>query len=83
MRMTEAEFQNERRYQTMMYFAKTLLRDGAITEEEFCEIETKYCLMFSPKTGSLLTQIDLLCARKRGINGSGKEESEHGKNKCT
>ena len=43
MRMTEAEFENERRYQMLMYHVKRMLRSGIISEEEFLEIDTRYC----------------------------------------
>ena len=42
MRMTEAEFENERRYQMLMYHVKRMLRSGIISEEEFLEIDTRY-----------------------------------------
>ena len=73
MRMTEAEFENERRYQTLMYHVKRMLRSGVISEEEFLEIDTRYRQKYRPKFGGLSVRKDLLIQRKRAINGVGKE----------
>lgn len=37
--MTESEFENEKRYQLLMYQVKRMLRSALISEEEFLEIE--------------------------------------------
>ena len=73
MRMTKQEFENEKRYELLMHQAKRMLRAGLISEDEFCEIETKYRQKYSPKSGGLLIIKDLICARKRVMNGVGKE----------
>ena len=36
--MTPEEFDRERRYQTVTFFMKKLLREGLISEEEFVQI---------------------------------------------
>ena len=73
MRMTKAEFENERRYQGLMYFLKQMLRDGLIFEDEYCQLCTEYAQRLSPKTGALLARIDLICEPKRVMNSTGKE----------
>ena len=75
--MTESEFENEKRYQLLMYQVKRMLRSGLISEEEFLEIDTKYRQVYRPKSGGLLVRKDLLIERKYGMNRLGKEESEH------
>lgn len=81
MRMTEAEFENERRYQMLMYHVKRMLRSGIISEEEFLEIDTRYCQKYRPKSGGLSVRKDLLIERKRVMNSAGKEvyqgENQH------
>ena len=76
MRMTEAEFENERRYQMLMYHVKRMLRSGVITEEEFLEIDTRYRQKYRPKSGGLSVRKDLLIERKRVMNSAGKEVSQ-------
>ena len=73
MRMTEAEFENEKRYQGLVYFLKQMLRDGLISEDEYCQLCTEYAQRFSPKTGTLLARNNLLCGPFRVMNGAGKE----------
>lgn len=79
MRMTQDEFDRERRYQTVMYFMKKMLSEGLITEEEFCQIDTRNREKFRPFTGSLLSGKFLQCASKRVINGVRKEAVNHEK----
>jgi hypothetical protein len=76
MRMTEAEFENERRYQMLMYHVKRMLRSGIISEEEFLEIDTRYRQKYRPKSGGLSVRKDLLIERKRVMNSAGKEVSQ-------
>ena len=76
MRMTEAEFDRERRYQMLMYQVKRMLGDGLISEAEFLEIDTKYRQKYRPKSGGLLVRKDLLIRQRRGIYGEGKEGSD-------
>lgn len=77
MHVTQDEFERERRYQTLTYFLKKMLSEGLISEEEFCRIDTRNRDKFKPFSGSLLSGKFLLCASKRGMNGSGKEGESH------
>lgn len=74
--MTEEEFENERRYEMLMYHVKRMLQSGIISEEEFLEIDTRYQQKYRPKSGGLLVRKDLLIQRKRVMNGVGKEVSQ-------
>ena len=56
-----------------MHFAKQMLRDGLITEDEYRTISADYARQLSPKTGALLARIDLICEPKRVMNSTGKE----------
>lgn len=73
MRMTESEFEREKRYQGLMYFIKKMLCEGLLSEEEYRALCTEYAAELSPKTGTLLSENDLLCVQKRVMNGVGKE----------
>lgn len=73
MRMTQEEFDRERRYQTVTYFVKQLFQQGLISEEEFCQIDTRNREKYRPFTGSLLSGKFLLCAENRANMGAGKE----------
>ncbi len=72
MRMTEAEFENEKRYQGLMYFLKRMLREGLIFEEEYRQLCTEYARRLSPKTGTLLAINNLICEPFRVMNVTGK-----------
>ena len=41
MRMTQAEFDREKRYQVVMHFVRKMLHDGLISEEEYRQIQEK------------------------------------------
>ena len=58
--MTETEFENERRFQGLMYFIRAMLRDGLIADAEFERASEGYVARLSPKTGKLLARNDLL-----------------------
>ena len=73
MRLTQEEFEAEKRYQGLMYFVKQMLRDGLISDCEFEQIAADYAARFSPKTGTLLARNNLLCEPFRVMNGAGKE----------
>ena len=73
MRMTADEFGRELRYQTVMIFVRKMLEQGLITEEEYCQIDTKNCARFRPVTGTLLSGKRLLLMDKRGNMLVGKE----------
>lgn len=73
MQLTQEEFDREKRYLGLMLFAKQMLRDGLITEDEYRTISADYARQLSPKTGALLARIDLICEPKRVMNSTGKE----------
>ena len=73
MRLTQEEFEAEKRYQGLMYFVKQMLRDGLISEDEYCQLCTEYAARFSPKTGTLLARNNLLFAPFRANIGVGQE----------
>lgn len=82
MRMTEQEFENEKRYGLLMHQAKRMFDAGLISETELFEIEKKYRQKYRPKTGGLLIIKDLICVRKRVMNGVGKEEKDSEDKHC-
>jgi len=73
MRMTEEEFSRESRYQVLMHFIRKMLSDGLISEEEYCQIDTKYREKFLPITGDLLSGRALLSSPNRANMVAGKE----------
>lgn len=73
MRMTEEEFSRESRYQVLMHFIRKMLTDGLISEEEYCQIDTKYREKFLPITGDLLSGRTLLSSQNRANMVAGKE----------
>ena len=73
MQMTAEEFDRERRYQTVMFFVRKMLDQGLITEEEYCQIDTKNRAKFLPPTGALLSGKRLLFPENRANIASGKE----------
>lgn len=77
MQMTAEEFDRERRYQTVMIFVRQMLDQGLITEEEYCQIETKNRVKFQPMTGTLLSGKHLLFRENRANMLTGKEALCH------
>ena len=73
MQMTETEFDRERRYQVTMHFIRKMLAEGLISEEEYCQIDTRNRRKFLPVTGGLLSGKSLLYAGTRANMVSGKE----------
>ena len=73
MRMTEEEFSRESLYQVLMHFIRKMLTDGLISEEEYCQIDTKYREKFLPITGDLLSGRALLSSPNRANMVAGKE----------
>ena len=73
MRMTADEFGRELRYQTVMIFVRKMLDQGLITEEEYCQIDTKNRAKFLPVTGTLLSGKSLLFMGNGGNMLVGKE----------
>ncbi len=81
--MTSDTIERECRYETVMYQVKRMLRAGLITEQEFGEIEARFRAKYKPISGGYIVQTDLLCARRRVMNGCGKEAGCHEENQCT
>lgn len=79
MRMSEEQFDRERRYQVAMYFVHRMLEEGLISQEEYCQINTKNPEKFKPVTGNLLSRNFLLCAPFRATMKLGKEAQSHEK----
>lgn len=73
MRMTKDEFDRERRYQVVMHFVRKMLDEGLISEEEYCQIDTRNRQKFLPITGGLLSGRTLLYAQIRANMVAGKE----------
>lgn len=57
--VSDMEFRNEKLYQSTMSLAKKLLSDGAITEKDYHEFDTKMQQKYKPKYGRLFTDISL------------------------
>ena len=57
--MTSKEFNNEKLYQTTMSIMKRLLEQGAITEKEYCRIDTIFLEKYQPVFGRLYSEISL------------------------
>ncbi len=81
--MTGDALERECQYETVMYQVKRMLSIGLITEQEFQEIEARFRAKYKPISGGYIVETDLLCARRRVINGCGKEAAGHEENQCT
>ena len=81
--MTGDALKRECQYEVVMYQVKRMLRVGLITEHEFQEIEARFRAKYKPVSGGYIVQTDLLCARRRVINGCGKETGGYEENQCT
>lgn len=57
--MSKEELRNEKLYQTTMHMVRRLLEDGAITEEEYRQIDTIFLEKYHPIFGALLSDISL------------------------
>lgn len=55
-RMTEIQFQAEKRYQVALAIAKALLEKGLLTQEEYAVIDTILLDKFRPSLGTLLSE---------------------------
>lgn len=71
--MSNAEFRNEKLYQTTMSMARRMLDEGIISEEEYCQIDTIFLEKYSPVFGTLFSDITLTSGEKRVIYSVGKE----------
>lgn len=57
--MSKEELKNEKLYQTTMHMVRRLLKNGAITEEEYRQIDTIFLEKYHPIFGTLLSDIPL------------------------
>ncbi len=73
MKMTPDEFEREKLYQGTMHFARQMLEKGIITEEDYCQIDTRMKEKYRPITGDLLSRRSLIYAADRGLIDTGKE----------
>lgn len=53
--MSEQEFQNEHRYQVAIGWVKAMLKSGAISEEEYHQIDTILLEKYRPTLSTLLS----------------------------
>jgi hypothetical protein len=51
--MSKDEFERETKYESRMAVARTMLRIGLITEEEYCQIDTIFLDKYRPLLGGL------------------------------
>ena len=58
--MTSKEFNNEKLYQTTMSLMRSLLMQGAITQKEYCRIDTIFLEKYQPVFGKLYSDISLI-----------------------
>ena len=57
--MQDKGFMNEKLYQVTMSLARTLLADGAITEQQYADFDTKMRQKYEPKIGPFFADIGL------------------------
>ncbi len=81
--MTGEVLKRESWYEAVMYQVKRMLSVGLISEQEFQENEAHFRAKYKPISGGYIVQTDLLCARRRVMNGCGKEAGCHEENQCT
>jgi hypothetical protein len=58
-RMSEEKFQSEMLYQTTMSLARSMLKKGMISEEEYHEFDTIMLEKYHPIFGTLFSDISL------------------------
>ena len=54
-KITQKEFNAERRYQTAIIFAKKTLDEGIINKKDYAEIDTKLLEKYRPTMSTLLS----------------------------
>jgi len=64
--MTKQQMDNENMYQATMMIAKNLLNKGAISEEEYTQIDTKFKEQYAVSFSTLFTDINLINYGKCG-----------------
>jgi hypothetical protein len=57
--MRKDEFRNEKLYQTTMSIARTMLKEGIVSEEEYRRIDTIFLEKYRPVFGTLFSDISL------------------------
>lgn len=58
--MSDEQFRNEKLYLATMNIAKSLLKQGVISKEQYEEINTKFTSVYACYSCTLFTQIDLI-----------------------
>ena len=58
--VTREQMENEKHYQATMTIAKNLLNEGIISEEEYCQIDTKFKEQYAVTFSTLFTDINLI-----------------------
>ena len=58
--MSDEQFRNEKLYLATMNIAKSLLKQGVISKEQYEEINTKFTSVYGCYSCTLFTQIDLI-----------------------
>ena len=64
--MTKERMEEEKRYLGTMSIAKNLLKQGIISEEEYCQIDTKFKEQYAVSFSTLFTDINLINYGKCG-----------------
>ena len=64
--MTKERMEEEKRYLATMSIAKNLLKQGIISEEEYCQIDTKFKEQNAVSFSTLLSDINLINYGKCG-----------------
>ena len=59
---SKTDSENEFKYMASMDMAKSLLKQGLITNEELCAFDTKMRQKYNPKIGTLWQENTLLCS---------------------
>lgn len=58
-RMTEKQFRNEKLYLATIRMAKTLLNKGAMSADEYKQIDTLFLEKYKPSMGVLFSDVNL------------------------
>ncbi len=58
--MSDEQMKNEMLYQGTMSIAKNLLKQGTISEEEYCQIDTMFKQKYAVSLSTLFTDIRLI-----------------------
>ena len=64
--MTKEQFENERKYQGTMAIAESFRRRGVISDEEYCQIDTRFRGKYKVKISTLFTDISLINPKDYG-----------------